>query len=160
MNFLGIIIFLLIIYYIFTGYKFLKTMNDINCKCALEHDEYKNLQKWIKIVIGTYIVAFFIAMWANMKKNISASSVLIVLFVFIIIIDVCRIFYARKMDLYVHFLANSKCECSKNMYREFNRTFSLFFIIYKSLGLLVLFFILANFNKMQPLFKKIIRKKK
>ena len=160
MNFLGFVITVLFIYYIFTGYRFLRIMNDINCKCAIEHNEYKNLQKWIKIVIGTYVVAFIIAMWASMKKNIAVSSVLIVLFVLMIIIDVCRIFYARKMDLYVHFLADTNCECSKNVYREFNQTFSLFFIIYKSLGLLVLFYILANFNKMQPLLKKSFRKKK
>ena len=159
MSFLGFVITILLIYYIFTGYRFLRIMNDINCKCALEHEEYKNLQKWIKIVIGTYIVAFVAAIWAKLEKNISIYSVVLVLFVLMIIIDVCIVFYARKMDLFVHFLADTNCECSKNLYREFNQTFSLFFIIFKSLRLLVLFFIIANFNKVQPLLKKSFQKK-
>ena len=47
MNFLGFVITILFIYYIFTGYRFLRIMNDINCKCAIENDEYNKLQKAI-----------------------------------------------------------------------------------------------------------------
>ena len=158
---LGFIIGVLFLFYIYFGYRFLKKMEDIQCKCAVEKKEFQNLKKWLNIVVGTYVAAFVVViwiMWAEKNQSISISSILVVILVFLVIINIFRVLYARKMYLFIRLLERTNCECSENMQRELNHFLSLFFIVYKSLYLLILFYLLVHFKKTKSL-TKLFKKK-
>ena len=157
----------LIIYYIYTGYSFLKHMEEIKCTCATEHEDFQGLKRWVKIVIWTYVIGFLAGVVAifklksNLKKNMPIAGILLLFLIVGFILNMGRIYYSRKMDLFSNALAQTKCECSKHPYREFNRFFAILHVIYNSLTLMILFILLINFKKIKPMLEMArIQKKK
>ena len=149
----------LMVYYIYTGYSFLNHMEKIKCSCATEHKDFQGLKLWIKIVIGSYVIGLIfggIALFKvkyNLKNNLPLAGVFLFLLVLGFFLNLGRVYYARKMDLFSNYLAQTKCKCSKNSQREFNRFFSILSVIYHSLNLFILFLGLVNFKKLKPFLK-------
>ena len=154
---IGYIILGLIIYYIYTGYSFLKYLEKVKCECATSHEDFQGLKRWVKLVIWTYVIGFFAGIIAifklkwNLRNNMSISGIFLLLFFIAFILNLGRIYYSRKMDIFSNALVQTKCECSNHPYREFNRFFSILHVIYNSLNLMFIFVLLINFKKINPM---------
>ena len=155
-----IFLFLIFILYFYAGWRYLRLLKKNCCKCAVHEPNYQKLEKWIQIVIGTYILAFIfsIGITTYNKKPFTNSNLILIALLFTVLIEVFRVIYSYYMIKFTTNLHNDKCDCSKGDLQELNYYFSFFHIGYKSFLLLAIFYFLFNYKKMIPLLKRKARR--